>query len=56
MSKPPLQEPLRLYNLFPPCFKNFEEMRDYVAQIKKMGFNAVWINPVQKASEVEADL
>gem|GEM_PF-3602139 len=38
---------LRCYNMFPSHFKNIHEMTEYLSQVKALGMNAVWINPVQ---------
>ena len=38
---------LRCYNMFPSHFKNINEMTEYLSHVKKLGMNAVWINPVQ---------
>lgn len=48
---PKLNGALRLYNMFPRSFKNFDAMRDYIKEIAAMGFNAVWLNPLQEVSE-----
>lgn len=44
---------LRCYNMFPTQFGSIEEMIDYLPQLQAMGFNAVWINPVQTAGDVQ---
>lgn len=43
---------LRCYNMFPTQFKNIDAMTDYLPSLKTMGFNAVWINPIQTAGKV----
>lgn len=48
---PKLLEPLRLYNMFPRDFKDFVAMKEYVVEIAKMGFNAVWLSPLQEVSD-----
>lgn len=50
---PKLQEPLRLYNMFPRSFRDFVAMREYVTDIAAMGFNVVWLNPLQEVTECE---
>ena len=49
---PKLQGPLRLYNMFPRVFKDFVAMKEYVVKIAKMGFNAVWLNPLQEVTDL----
>ncbi|KTD06493.1 alpha-amylase [Legionella gratiana] len=44
---------LRCYNMFPTQFQNIEEMISYLPVLSKMGFNAVWINPIQTAGDVK---
>lgn len=44
---------LRCYNMFPTQFQNIEEMISYLPELRKMGFNAVWINPIQTAGDVK---
>ena len=44
---------LRCYNMFPTQFRNIDEMTRYLPEVKKMGFNAVWINPIQYSGEVD---
>jgi len=39
---------LRLYNQFPRLYKNIPEMEAQLPEIAKMGFNAVWLNPIQE--------
>ncbi len=38
---------LLCYNMFPRQFKDLQEMRTYLSKVKEMGFNAVWLNPIQ---------
>ena len=40
------------YNLFPRQFKDISEMTHYLPAISEMGFNTVWINPIQKTGDV----
>lgn len=42
MNKPKL----KLYNQFPPAYKNLNVMENQLEIIKFMGFNAVWVNPL----------
>lgn len=39
---------LLLYNQFPYDYRNIGEMAEDLSRIASMGFNAVWINPIQK--------
>ena len=39
---------LLLYNQFPYDYRNIGEMTRDLSRISSMGFNAVWINPIQK--------
>ena len=39
---------LLLYNQFPYDYHNIVEMTEDLSRIASMGFNAVWINPIQK--------
>lgn len=36
---------LRLYNQYPGCYQNFEEMTNDLKRIQEMGFKQVWVNP-----------
>ena len=45
---------LRCYNMFPTQFHSITEMIKYLPALKAMGFNAVWINPLQKAGDAVA--
>jgi hypothetical protein len=38
---------LSCYNMFPSMFSDTEHMISYLKEVKKMGFNCVWINPLQ---------
>jgi hypothetical protein len=40
---------LRCYNMFPSMFPSIEAMTDYLPHLAGIGFNAVWINPIQLA-------
>ncbi len=42
---------IRCYNMFPPNFRNIEEMTDHLTQVKALGMNVVWINPIQLAGK-----
>ena len=44
---------LRLYNQFPRDYFHINEMREQLQAIAQMGFNAVWINPIQATGYVE---
>jgi len=39
---------LLLYNQFPYDYRNIEEITGDLQRVSGMGFNAVWINPIQK--------
>jgi hypothetical protein len=41
--------------MFPRVFPNFVAMREYVVEVAKMGFNAVWINPLQAVTNCEVE-
>jgi alpha-amylase len=41
------------YNMFPTQFKNINDMTGYLPSVKEMGFNAVWINPIQQSGNVD---
>lgn len=43
---------LSCYNMVPSAFKSLAEMTDYLDQVKEMGFNTVWINPIQEATSI----
>lgn len=43
---------MRCYNMFPRQFSNLHGMRSYLDQVSDMGFNVVWINPIQKSGNV----
>lgn len=43
---------LRCYNMFPTQFPSIDEMTSYLDTVHDMGFNAVWINPIQMAGDV----
>jgi alpha-amylase len=51
----PLNGQLRLYNQFPRCYQNIDQMTLQLPQIAIMGFNAVWINPIQLTGTVEIE-
>ncbi len=38
---------LRCYNMFPTHFENIQAMTAYLPKLQEMGFNAVWLNPIQ---------
>lgn len=40
------------YNMFPTQFGKISNMTAYLGKVKEMGFNAVWINPIQTAGNV----
>jgi len=40
---------MRCCNIFPTYFKNISEMTSYLAHLKEVGINVVWINPIQLA-------
>ena len=43
---------LLIYNQFPRSYgMDLSKMKDDLERISKMGFNCVWINPIQKASD-----
>src|SRR3990167_9907422 len=44
---------LLCYNMFPPQFGKITRMTAYLPQLREMGFNAVWINPIQRAGDIE---
>jgi hypothetical protein len=43
---------LRLYNQFPRCYANIHEMTAQLPDIAAMGFNAVWMNPIQLVGQL----
>ncbi|OGT45890.1 MAG: hypothetical protein A3E83_02255 [Gammaproteobacteria bacterium RIFCSPHIGHO2_12_FULL_41_20] len=44
---------LRCYNMFPTQFGRIDNMTAYLPQLREMGFNAVWINPIQIAGDID---
>lgn len=42
---------LRIYNQFPRCYVDINEMTSQLPHIAAMGFNVVWINPVQETGK-----
>lgn len=42
---------LCLYNMFPYQYSNLAQMTQDLPRIASMGFNAVWVNPIQKTGE-----
>jgi glycosidase len=48
--------PLILYNAFPRSYSNIVELIDHLQEIKRMGFNSVWINPFQRCRENDSSL
>ncbi|CDZ76572.1 hypothetical protein BN59_00846 [Legionella massiliensis] len=55
----PTNGSLRLYNMFP--YRNYKDgigidgMTAYLPEVAAMGFNAVWINPIQQAGTLARD-
>jgi hypothetical protein len=44
--------PLLIYNQFPRIWNmDFGQMQEYLPVIKRLGFNAVWVNPFMKTSK-----
>lgn len=44
---------LRCYNMFPRQYDDLEAMAQDVPRIAKMGFNAVWVNPLAQPGKIE---
>ncbi|MBL7479680.1 alpha-amylase [Legionella sp. 27fs60] len=44
---------LRCYNMFPTQFGTISSMTEYMSKLHKMGFNAVWLNPIQATGDVK---
>ena len=42
---------LRLYDQFPRCYEDIYQMTLQLPEIAAMGFNAVWINPIQETGK-----
>jgi alpha-amylase len=42
---------LRIYNQFPRCYRDINEMASQLPSIAAMGFNVVWINPIQETGK-----
>ncbi len=42
---------IRCYNMFPSYFAHIHEMTAYLKQLKKLGANVVWVNPLSLAGE-----
>jgi tetratricopeptide (TPR) repeat protein len=47
---------LRLYNQFPRCYEDIYQMALQLPEIAAMGFNAVWINPIQETGKLKHPL
>ena len=47
---------LRLYDQFPRCYRDINEMTEQLPEIAAMGFNAVWINPIQETGKLKHPL
>ncbi len=43
---------LRCYNMYPRQYDDLTTMRDDIGRIKDMGFNAVWVNPLNEVGEI----
>lgn len=43
---------MRCYNMFPRQFSNINEMRAYLKKVHDMGFDGVWVNPIQQSGKV----
>lgn len=37
-----------IYNMFPSNYSSIAEMQKKIEEIKQMGFNTIWLNPIQK--------
>lgn len=44
---------MKIYNLFPRNYSTIKEMQEKIKTIKDLGFDTIWINPIQKAGDVE---
>ena len=42
---------LKVYNIYPRNYSNINAMKDRVKEIKSLGFDVIWINPIQKTGE-----
>jgi len=42
---------LRIYNQFPRCYANIDQMTEQLPLIARMGFNVVWINPIHETGK-----
>lgn len=43
---------MRMYNQFPYCYSSIGEMTAQLPSIKEMGFNVVWVNPLQETGKI----
>ena len=48
-------QPLLCYNMFPTMYSSLDEMTESLPEVRKMGFNTVWINPIQKTGKTHAE-
>jgi alpha-amylase len=55
LIQPKPLRPLLIYNQFPRCYQNINQMTEQLAQIADMGFTAVWINPIQQVGQTSFD-
>jgi glycosidase len=47
---------LRIYNQFPRCYIDINQMTLQLPSIAAMGFNVVWINPIQETGKLKHPL
>lgn len=43
---------LKCYNMFPDSFGTLDDMTAYLKTVQRMGFNTVWLNPIQLTTSV----
>lgn len=44
------------YDMYPTQFHSINDMIDYLPVLKQMGFNALWINPMQMPGDISGFL
>ena len=42
--------------MFPNMFRNIEDMTNYLPHVKRLGFNVVWVNPLQSSLEQKTQM
>lgn len=42
----PIETRIKIYNMYPGSYQNFEHMIEDLNRIKELGYNAIWLNPI----------